>query len=550
MKNRESSIWRKSMFYGTALFVSMAVSTVMFASGSAPKKPPLDSDHAAQQAMSSINYTELLKPIDIYAPPQGAQRLISLTELYGLIQSRGVSLKVSRETLNATSQQLKTENDKKTPVITLDISNNQRWSKTLSDSNAMDDYSDREKVSGSRTISSSAGFTVSGAPVQGVGYRIQFPQLANSQQAPSTSTGNPPRPDSGAFSAALDLSLMRDNPIFSELISRKKTSLTLAAAKETFRADTLRKILESESSFYSLIQKYLQLSVQERSFNLAKALEHDVKEKIAAGESSELEATRAELQKAQAEADFMSSQIDYEAAVANFRNSLAFDEGEGKGVFPDPRALDVNVDGFRVPDQADAEIQRSNPDISLARLAKQGAEADLEAARRSTLPVLALSMSYGNSAPGNGWGKTTVEALKPNDRVFGVGLSFSKIIFNDTSRNTVQQALVSKQKLDFAADETERRIQKETSALIKKLDIGGRRYRIAKISREIAEKKLNSEYEKFKAGESSVRNVIDSQTEVNSARISEIGSRIEMLTGYGQLRNLMGKLPEGLTIKY
>lgn len=514
------------------------------------KKSANQSAIAENQTMGGSNYTALLSPIDIYAPPAGAKKLISLSDLYRLVQSRGVSLKVSRETYNAVRQTVKTDDDKKIPVLSLEMAHDQKWTKSLGDSDPTDDYSDRKLETGARSVSSSAGLSLSGAPVQGVSYKLLFPQLVHAHQQPDRSLSNPERPDSGAFSASATLSLLRDNPVFSESLSRKRSGLTLASARETLRADTLRKIAEAETSFFSLVQRYLQLSVQERSLKLAKALESDVKEKIAAGESSVLEATRAELQTAQAEADFMSSQIDYEAAIGEFRNSLAFDEREGQGVFPDPKALEIDVEGYRVPSDALNEIQKSNPDISIARIAKQVAETDLEIARKGTLPSLALNMNYGNSTPGNGWAQTSADTLRPNDRVFGVGVSFSHVLFNDASRNAMQQAIVVKQKAEFAADETERRILKEYGALIKKLDIGGRRYRIAKISREIAEKKLNSEYEKFKAGESSVRNVIDSQTEVNSARISEIGARIEMLTGYGQLRTLQGKLPDGLAMNY
>lgn len=506
------------------------------------------SERKKEQNISNTTYADLMKPIDIYAAPSGAKKLISLEELYSTVQAKGLALKVSRETYNTTAQQIKTENDKKIPILSFDASHDQKWSKVKGDSDPLDNYSDRDAVSGSRNLNSTAGLSLSGTPVQGVTYKLQFPQLVHSHQTPESSTSEPPRHDSAAFSSTLAVSLLKDNPIYAEGLTQRKSRLTLASARETFRYDVLRKLAEAEGSYFGLVQNYLQLLVQERSLKLARALEAEVKEKIAAGESSSLEATRAELQTAQAEVEFMSSQINYESAIGEFRNSLAFSEEEGTGVFPDPKAIDIDVERLAVPKDAATIIEKSNPEIGIARLARDLAETELESARKSTLPSLAFNMSYGNTTPGEGWGQTTFEALKPNDRAFTVGLTYSQILFNDPSRNSLRQAVVGKQKAEFSADETMRRIQKDFNSLLKKLDIGIKRHRIAKISREIAEKKLNSEYEKFKAGESSVRNVIDTQTEVNAARISEISARIGMLTDHSQLRTLLGKLPEGVSI--
>lgn len=501
-------------------------------------------------AKARTGYAALLTPLDIYAPPPKAKKLLTIGELYSLVRSRGIALKVSRETLNTARQTIKTENDKKLPTLSMDLAHQDSWTKTKSDSDPTDSYTDRDDVFGSRSINSSGGFTLSGTPTQGWSYKLLFPQLVNSQTQPDLAPTNPERPDKGAFTASTEISLIKNNPLLVEKLNQKKLKLTYTVARETFRSETLRAIAAAESSYYSLIQKYLQLAVQQRALLLAKALESDVKEKIAAGESSSLEAMRAELQSAQTETDLMSSEIDFEAAVEEFRNSLSYEDGEGQGIFPDPKSLDLNLEGIRVPQDAVNEIRRSNPDLAVSRIGKQTSEVDLELARKATLPSLGFSVSYGNAAPDHGWGRATLETLKPNDRTFSMGLTYTQILYNDTSNNALQQAIVAKQKAEYSVDQSEKKVFKEYNALVKKLEIGTRKLRIAKISREMAERKLSSEYEKFKVGESNVRNVIDSQTEVNSARISEIGARVELLTGMGQLRTLMGRLPEGHTISY
>ena len=519
--------------------------TVLASSSMAIGSKPVSAKAPAHSA-----YATLLNPLDIFAAPPEAKKLLPITELYTLVRARGIALKVSRETLITARQTLKTEDDKRKPTLSLDLAHKDTWTKTKTDSDLTDTYVDRDSVVGSRAINSSGGFTLSGTPTQGLAYKLLFPQLVNTQTQPDPAPIDPPRPDSAAFLASLDLSLIKNSPFLVESIKRRRLRVTYSIARESFRSDTLKAIAAAEITYYALIQKYLQVAVQQRALMLAKALESDVKEKIQAGEASSLEAMRAELQSSQTETDFMASQIDFEAAAEDFRNSLSYNDDEGRGIFPDPKSLDINLESIEVPLSAAAEIRKSNADITVAKLNKQASELDLEFARKATLPSLNFGVSYGNAAPGLGWSRTAVEPLKPNDRNFSVGLTYSQILYNDTSNNDLQQAVVAKQKAEYSEDEAEKKVLRDFNALVKKLEIGSRRLKIAKISREMAERKLAAEYEKFRVGESSVRNVIDSQTELNTARISEITSRIDLLTGKGQLRTLLGKLPDGMTMDY
>jgi outer membrane protein TolC len=500
--------------------------------------------------IASSHYAALLEPLNIYAPPPGAKKLISLGELYHLIQSRGLALKVSKETYNSSRQSITTTEDAKLPVLTFTGGHTNTWTKTRVDANPSDGVTDRGGESASHSFGHSAGFSLTGEPLAGVSYKLSFPNLATSKQSPDTASHDPYLPDSGAFNASLDVAMLKGSPYLVEQLATKKTRLQVASARDTLKQETIRKIAEAENSFYALASRYLNLAVQERSLKLAEALVADVREKIAAGEASDLEFTRANLQKAQAETEYMSSQIEYEAAVAEFRRGLAFDDAEGQGVFPDPRALDINVDKLTIPKNAVDILRRSNPDIIAARNGRDAAEIELEQAKKSTLPTLSLSSNYGNSVPENGWGRATTQALRPNDRRFSVSLSYSQVLYNDASRNSLKSAIVAKQKSDLGLNEAERKAKRDYDALLKRIDIGTRRYQIARLSREIAENKITQEYEKFRAGESSVRNVIDSQTEVNGSRISEISSRVDLASAYGELNALLGKLPDGVTLSY
>ena len=497
------------------------------------------------------SYRELLVPIDIFAPPPGTKKLLSLNEMYKFVKSQGVSLKVANEDLSSAKETQTTAKRRFLPKLDLDLGHTQSWTKTKSDSDPTDSFLDRDHSSGARSIGSTAGLTLGGTPFDGVSYTIKTPNLTHQQRQPDESPSQPSRPDQGSASIGVTLALLKDNPLLVEKSKDRKRDLEWSRAKVTFRSATLKSIADAERSYYDLIQRYLSYVIQERSLKLARALRDDITEMIAAGESSKVDSMRADLQVAQAETDFLANQIEYEAAIDSFRSSLSLDEVSGEGYFPDPSVLkrDLPVLEKEVAN-AMALIRKGNPEMLFAKIQKQTAEIDLELSRKATLPSLGLTTSYSNTAPADGWDRATAEAYKPNDRNFSVGLEFRYTLYNDGQQDLVSQAAVARQKAEYSADQTEQLLFKNLSSLLKKLDIGQRRLKIAQLSREMAEKNLQAEYEKFKVGESSVRAVIDSQSELNSARTSELGARIDLLSGFGDLRAMGGRLPEGISMDY
>jgi outer membrane protein TolC len=516
--------------------------------GSAKPNPP-QSSKSLKTAPSA--YIALLKPLDIYAPPPGATKLIGIVDLYKLVRTQGVTLKVANEELSTARQTQKSYRDGVLPTLALGAGESQSWIKTKTDRDRFDNYTDREGLVQSRNTSYNLGLTLSGTPIKGLNYSFTAPEYTTSKVDPDLSQEQPQRLHNAGWTGKIDIALLKDSPIFTQSLTERKRKLEWTRAREVFKSETMKAISAAEKSYYALIQKSLQLAVQRRTYDLAKALHNDVKEKIAAGESSALEAMRSSLQTSQSETDLMASQIEYEAAIEEFRNSLSYDNSEGNGVFPDPKSLNIQVDQFKLPNPSTInEIRKGNSDVTLATLASKGAELDLELARRGTYPNLAFTLSYQNKAPGERMGQAIGDTARPADRAFSIGLSYTQILYNDSNSNTMKQAIVSKQKSDLSVAQAEKTVSKLFNALLKKLEIGGRRLKIAGTSRQMSEEKLTSEYEKFKFGESSVRNVIDSQTEVNAASITEIGARIDMLTGFSDLRTLSGRLPEGITMSY
>lgn len=498
----------------------------------------------------SSTYLNLMKPIDIFSLPPNAKKLLTLKDLYSLVKTQGVTLKVAEEDLNQANQTQRRYRDAYLPTLNLTVSNNNTWTQTKEDGDLGDDYSDRSAMSSSFVTSHGFGLGLSGSLMPGVTYSLNGPAYSRSRDYPEEGDPRPRRRENAAWNAEIGVDLLKESPIFVRSLKKQIERLELTSAKEAFRAATLNALQTAEGSYFELIKRYLSLMIVQRSFDLAKSLEAEVKEKIIAGEASEIDAMRASLQSATSETELMTAEIDYQRSVEDFRNSLSYDDNKGEGIFPDPRALDIDVSKLVLPPAtAIKSIQSQNPDVIRAKLADRTSSLDVELARTGTYPSLKLTTNYSNKTPGESFSETLGQSFLPNDRTFGIGLTYTQVLYNNGAKNELLQKIVTRQKSALNIDQAEKNVVKTFNSLLKRLEIGAKRLEIAKTSRIIAEKKLQSEFEKFKYGESSVRNVIDSQSEVNSARITEIDARVNMLLGHGELRTLSGKLPEGVTIQ-
>ncbi len=511
----------------------------------------------AQAAKSSppgnqINesYLNLMKPIDMYSPPPGAKKLLSLKDLYSLVRTQGVTLKVAAEDLNQARQSQRRYKDSFLPSLNLSLSNRNEWNENRQDLNQEDAYQDRDGTSKSRSNNQGLGLGLSGMLVPGVNYSLNGPAYSRTTRDPEGVDPKPRRRENASWTGSLGVELLKDSPLFVQSLQTQKDQLEFSLAKENYRAATLSALFSAESTFYSLIKNHLSLVVSQRSHELAKSLEAEVKEKIAAGESSEIDAMRASLQSSTSEIELMSAQIGYEQAVEEFRNSLSYEGDQGAGIYPDPKAIDIDPSKLILPALDEVrEYQKLNPEVIKARFSERSAQIAVDLAKKATLPSLKLSAEYRNATPGERWQETIGESVQPNDRNFSVGITYSQNIFNNSANNDLRDRTVAKQKAALAIDQAEKNFAKTFNSLLKRLQIGTRRLGIATTSRTMAEKKLQSEFEKFKFGESSVRDVIASQTEVNGSRITEINARIDVILGHSELRKLGGKLPAGVTMQ-
>ncbi len=277
---------------------------------------------------------------------------------------------------------------------------------------------------------------------------------------------------------------------------------------------------------------------------MAKALELEVRERIKAGESGDIEAVSASLQTSQAETELMSSEIDYESSLEDFARSLSLDPARDELIFPNPRSMDVPVNDLITKLPSLETSRRQNLSLLAARMDSELANVDSSLSRLETLPDLSFGVSYKNDHPSENSSQTLRDFSGTYDRGLTLNLNLNWILYNDAKKYSLNQSLLAKRRAEISAVQVDQSLAQSHKSLSKRIDIGGRRHTIARMSREIAEKKLSAEYERYQVGESDIKNLIDSQTALNTARVAEITARVELLNDVTELKLLAGQAPD------
>lgn len=483
----------------------------------------------------SSRYEKLLQPIDIYAAPADAKKLISKQELLSILNSSGLPIKIAKESLRGADETRKAYTLSKVPKIGLNLSQG----RTVTDVRE----SELAGASQSNADNRSATVTVGGDVVQGVNYSLSLPKLSQTRTsaAAGAEDDSPTVSTSAAVEASLGISLLKGSYFLTGQIPGRRADLDQLIAKETYRNSQIQATLQGEQAFYDLVQKYIRQRIVERSMASAQALLADVIDMVKAGEADRLSLVKAKVQVSQAEIDLLTSQSDFAGAREAFRELLGVSAEDGVTIFPDPSELKVKPEMPKiVPSEAVDVARKNRPDFRLQKLNASKSKLDVDAAFSNLLPQLDFKSSVASAGRDTVTGESINKARDFRDRQISLVLELSYTFTNFSERSAYRQARIAAQKATFETDQLTRKIVKEIGSLQQKIDIGFRRLKISEINRELAEEKLQAEYSKFKVGESGIRNVIDFQGELLGARVTELNSRVEVMLALSQYRGALG----------
>lgn len=396
-------------------------------------------------------------------------------------------------------------------------------------------------------------------------------------------------PTGGSFSISLDgyktdtnRSFQTINPRFGSTLTFNFTQPLLknfgfgVSRQEILIAQNNRDISESnfqkvlqdtvysvEEAYWNLVYSIENLKVKQQSLKLAQELLEKNKRSVEVGTLAPIEILSAQADVATREADILEAEAlvkNNEDALRTILNLAAKDkEAEDAQILPtdEPTYEKVQID----LEDAILTAMENRPDLKASRIDIKNKELNLTYARNQLLPDLSLQASYWspgisgnqilflNNDPFRGIVIGTIpggstEAIRDTFNFkyknWSLGLSLSVPLSSVFSRASSAQAQVNLKQAMLQLENQEQQIYLEIKTAVRAVQTNFKRVQSYKVARELAEKKLEGEEEKFKVGLSTNYIVLQYQRDLASAQTTELKAIVDYNLSIARMRKALG----------
>jgi outer membrane protein TolC len=322
-------------------------------------------------------------------------------------------------------------------------------------------------------------------------------------------------------------------------------------------------IYSVESAYWNLVYSIENLKVRRQSLKLAQELLEKNRAEIEAGTLAPIEILTAQADVATREADI----LEADALVKNNEDLLKtiinlpaeVDNAEAVRIVPSDSPSTIKED-ISLEKALQAAMQK-RPDLQATRIDKGNKELNLSYARNQLFPDLRLQASYwspgvsgdqvlyegGNALTGKVIGKIpgkSIDALKDafdfRYKNWSVGLTLSFPLNNLLSRAFYAQAKLNLEQANLRIKNQEQQIFLEVKTAVRAVQTNYQRVEAYRAARELAQKKLEAEEEKFKVGLSTNYFILQYQRDLANAQIMELRAIVDYNISLAHLNLVQG----------
>jgi outer membrane protein TolC len=317
-----------------------------------------------------------------------------------------------------------------------------------------------------------------------------------------------------------------------------------------------------ESAYWNLVYSIENLEVRQQSLKLARELLEKNRAEIAAGTLPPIEILTAEADVATREADILEARTmvrNTEDLLKTIINLPADEDASAARILPTD-APSVAEEDLSL-DRALRTAMAHRPDLQAARVELQTRKLNSSYARNQLLPDVRLQASYwspgisgdqilyqDNNAltgiiigviPGGG-ADALKDAMGFKYKNWSVGLTLSIPVNNFLSRALARQARLRLEQAEVRLKESEQRAFLEIRTAVRTAEANFQRIAAYRAARELAQRKLEAEEEKFKVGLSTNYFILQYQRDLASAQIMELRALVDYNISLANLNRAQG----------
>jgi outer membrane protein TolC len=343
-------------------------------------------------------------------------------------------------------------------------------------------------------------------------------------------------------------------------------------SEHEFHQTLLETIYRVEEAYWTLAYSIEDLKVKQQSLQLARDLLEENKRKIEVGILPPIEIFTTESEVANREADILQADRlvkNYQDRLKKILNIPIFEEGKQTEIIPSDRP-DFKKEVISI-EEALATALANRPDLKAAQVNLETQEFNVSYTKNQLLPDLSLQASYWS--PGisgtqilylNNNPLTNVvvgtlpgaaaDALKDAFKFrygnWSIGLTLDIPLNTILTRAQHAEAKLSLEQAQLRLKDQEQEIFLEIKTSVRDVEINYERAQAYRAARELAEKKLEAEQEKFKVGKSTNFFLLQYQRDLADARTAELRSRVDYILSLARLDRALGTTIKTKNIRF
>ena len=328
------------------------------------------------------------------------------------------------------------------------------------------------------------------------------------------------------------------------LASLRKARVDLEISRSELKGMAERLVSDTEKAYWDLYLAAEETRIQEESLRLAERQLSESLERVAVGKLPELELAAVRAEVARRQGNLIDAQSRYEQARLDFLFLLnPTDEAPWSTVpipIDEPSVDADSLDDISVHEKLALE---QRPDLEQARLAYRKGKLDVTYTANGLLPRLDFFITLGRTS----YAKTFDEALPDPDSPFyrvDAGISFDLGVPLRQERARYARARRTREQLELALQNMERMVQRDIRSAYVEVLRTRQQIEATQVTRDLQEKNLEAELEKFRVGKSTNLLVLQVQRDFTASQLDGIQATVNYLNALVNLYVMEGTLLE------
>ena len=348
----------------------------------------------------------------------------------------------------------------------------------------------------------------------------------------------------GSLAVSLSQSLLEGLKTSWNLQQVQEGRRAVTAAEAEARAALLQAVADTATAYWNLRYRQDLQEIAVEALAVAEEEARVVAAMVEAGRLAPVETSRVQAAVVQAR----SSLLEARGARHSAADALSVLLGEAPGTdwiamsVPEAPAA-VDVDEGRVVEAALA----GNPGLEVARLAEEGARADLADARHGRLPDLDVTASAGLTGFEDSYGGVMGEIASGTLPFWSVGAGLTVPLGNRADRGTLAAAGATLGGARIARESAERTLAEAVRTQVRAIEAGRESVEYAAANLEYCQTTLAAEKARQQEGRAIQKDVLEAERAVREAQAALARARTEYVLALTELGRLQGRI-EGVAV--